>query len=215
MIDAQERAGASPTPQHNRRRFRSHLVNRDVRLRLVLDDTLFSLIAALTAIGILYYLSNKQLGDSLWSAHLSIKETRELLHTGVWVAGAVTFIAVLLFSLWSLIDAHRIAGPMHRLHRLLNEIADGNLIHKVQFRRRDEFQELAAATDRLVDSYSERLTALRQRVRTIEQALTNDTLTAEQLRDLRRQAGELTEQLGFFQLPADNSRPVPDDRPLS
>src|SRR5579863_6604746 len=99
----------------NRRKFKSHMVNHEVRLRLVLDDMLFALVAALAAIGILYYLSNREIGDSLWSAHLSIKETRELLNEGVIVAGIVTFAAVLAFGFWSMLDAHRIAGPMHRL----------------------------------------------------------------------------------------------------
>src|SRR5215831_9797770 len=109
MIEAQQSHGADPQPIRNRRRLRSHLINHDVRLRLVADDVVFALVAALAAIGILYYLSNKELGDSMWSAHLSIKETRELLTNGVKVAGLVTFIAVLLFGLWSLMDAHRIA----------------------------------------------------------------------------------------------------------
>ena len=111
-----------------RRKFRSHLVNHEVRLRLVLDDMAFAFIAALAAIGILYFLSNREIGDSLWSAHLSIKETKELLDNGVKVAGLVVFVAVLIFGFWSMLDAHRIVGPMHRLKLLLDQIAAGNEI---------------------------------------------------------------------------------------
>lgn len=215
MTVSQENTGNSPTPRRNRRRLRSHLINHDLRLRLVLDDVVFALVAALAAIGILYYLSNKEIGDSLWSAHVSIKETRELLHTGVKVAGLVTFVAVLLFGIWSLMDAHRIAGPMHRLNRLLGEISNGNLIHEVQFRRRDEFPELAAATDRLVDTYSERLTAIRQLAVSIEQASISSTLTTEQAQYLHSQAVELTTQLDYFHLPSDTLHPVVDNSSLS
>jgi methyl-accepting chemotaxis protein len=215
MVDAQQSAGATPKPPQNRRRMKSHLIHHDVRLRLVLDDVIFALVAALAAIGILYYLSNKELGDTMWSAHLSIKETRELLTNGVKTAGIVTFVAVLLFGLWSLIDAHRIAGPLHRLHRLLNEIGDGNLVHEIQFRRKDEFAELAAATDRLVEAYAERLAAARQQADSMEQVLRGDTLTTEQIQDLHHRAMDLTNQLAFFHLPDGNSRPVVDDTPLS
>src|SRR5579863_2439910 len=134
----------------NRRRFRSHLVNHELRLRLVIDDMLFALVAALAAIGILYYLSNREIGDSLWSAHLSIKETKELLDNGIKVAGLVTFLAVLVFGFWSMLDAHRIAGPAHRLKRLLDDVAAGNLTHDIKFRKRNEFQDIATATDALV-----------------------------------------------------------------
>jgi len=209
----QSPTGSTPTP--NRRRMQSHLIKSGLRLRLVLDDALFGLVAALAAIGILYFLSNREIGDNLYSAHLSIKETRELLNNGVKVAGVVTFFAVLLFGLWSLIDAHRIAGPMHRLHRILNEIADGNLNHEIRFRQRDEFQELAQATDRLVDIYSERLARIRQEAGVLQQALAQDNLNPAQIADLRRRGEELVRQLDYFQLPPEGAAPAVDDSPLS
>lgn len=214
MSDVSQPQTTDSRPAHNRRHFRSHMVNRDVRLRLVVDDVLFALIAALAAIGILYVLSNREIGDNLYSAHLSIKETRELLTNGVKVAGVVTFIAVLLFGFWSLIDAHRIAGPMHRLHRLLNQIAEGNLDHEIRFRKRDEFPEVAAAADRMVDVYVDHLAAVRRQAETLRQGLSADTPSAEQLRALRQTATQLTEELNFFRLPAEGQKAAMDGSAL-
>ncbi|HLK57417.1 MAG TPA: methyl-accepting chemotaxis protein [Chthonomonadaceae bacterium] len=202
-------------PSHNRRRARSHFIHQGLRLRLVLDDTLFALIAALVAIGLLYFLSNREIGDNLYSAHFSIKETKELLTNGVKIAGIVTFVAVLLFGIWSVVDAHRIAGPMHRLQRLLNEMADGNLNHEIRFRRRDEFQEMAQAADRLVDTYVERLARVRQEADAIRQALQQDALPEAQVAELRRHGDELLRQLDYFQLPNDGSGPAVDNSPLT
>jgi len=184
----------------NRRKFRSHLVNHEVRLRLVLDDMLFALVAALAAIGILYYLSNREIGDSLWSAHLSIKETKELLNKGVIVAGIVTFVAVLIFGFWSMIDAHRIAGPMHRLRLLLDDIKGGNLTHEIQFRKKDEFQDVAASVDALVDSYAARIKSIRGIADSIETAS-----AGAQSSDLQALAGQLKTELAFFQLPEESA----------
>lgn len=202
------------TRQRNRRRLRGHLVNYDVRLRLVLDDVVFALFAALAAIGILYYLGNREIGDSLYSAHISIKETRELLTNGAKVAGIVTFVAVLLFGVWSLMDAHRIAGPMHRLHRLLKEIGGGNLTHEIHFRRRDEFHELADAADCLVDTFACRIREAREHSQAIRQGLDNDSLNAAQIADLRADAEKLTDVLSVFCLPGEDCSPAIDDRPL-
>lgn len=181
----------------NRRRFRSHLVNHEVRLRLVLDDMVFALIAALAAIGILYYLSNREIGDSLWSAHLSIKETKELLDNGVKVAGAVTFVAVLLFGFWSMLDAHRIAGPMHRLRLLLDEIASGNLAHEIRFRRRDEFQDIALSADNLVETYVQRV----QDLRGIAESIEAEASTLAGAATLTALVDDLKTQLDAFRLP--------------
>src|SRR5271165_1863033 len=106
-----QNTGQRPSPTHNRRKFSSHMVNIGFRGRLVWDDLLFALFAGLASIIILYIISNREIGDSLWSAHLSIKETRELLENGAKVAGVVVFVAVLIFGFWSMLDAHRIAGP--------------------------------------------------------------------------------------------------------
>jgi len=177
----------------NRRKFRSHLLNHEVRLRLVLDDMIFALVASLAAIGILYFMSNREIGDSLWSAHLSIKETKELLDNGVKVAGLVVFVAVLIFGFWSMLDAHRIVGPMHRLKLLLDQIAAGNLDHEIQFRRTDEFKEIAAATDAVVDNYTDRVKRLR--------TLADSIASASQSAEIARLAEDLKTELASFRLP--------------
>lgn len=189
----------------DRRRLRSHLVNADVRLRLVLDDVIFALVAALLAIGILYYVSNREIGDSLYSAHVSLRQTRDLLTNGVKIAGIVTFVAVLLFGTWSLVDAHRIAGPMHRLQRVLEAIASGDLTQDVRFRRGDEFQEVAAALDRAVGNYADRLRGARSEAAAIRMALDSPAVGGARAAELRERADRLLEQLGYFTLPGDGS----------
>jgi len=199
----------------NRRRFSSHLLNRDVRLRLVLDDLAFALIASLTAIGILYFLSNREIGDSLYSAHVSIKETRELLHNGVRVAGIVTFLAVLAFGFWSLLDAHRIAGPMHRLRRLLDEVANGDLTHEIRFRKKDEFQDVAAAADRVVDRFEETIRAIKLQVSNLQEQVEAMPNSASETSSVRESLAKLSADLEFFKLPADSGAPVVDNSPLT
>jgi len=185
----------------------------DVRLRLVVDDVIFALIAALAAIGILYFFSNREIGDSMYSAHISIKQTRELLNGGVKIAGVVTFFSVLVFGFWSVIDAHRIAGPMHRLLRLLNEVAAGDLTHEIKFRKRDEFQEIAAAADNVVDVYAERLGAICQQIRDASVGLSGDTLSPAQIQIVRKQLERAESGLAFFRVP-EGRAPEIDNSPI-
>lgn len=195
----------APTASRNRRRFRSHLINHELRFRLVADDMVFALVAALAAIGILYYLSNREIGDSLWSAHLSLKETRELLEKGVIVAGVVTFFAVLLFGFWSMLDAHRIAGPIHRLKILLDEVAGGKLTHEIQFRRRDEFHELAASADALVESYRAKIEEMKAIAESLDSAV--QALPVEKRDEVHRHLKELQDKLGLFQIGESGEEP--------
>jgi methyl-accepting chemotaxis protein len=199
-----------PSPVKNRRRSVSHHINRGVKLRLVLDDMLFALLASLLAIGILYVLSNREIGDSMYSAHLSIKQTRELLENGVKAAGLVTFVAVLAFGYWSMIDAHRIAGPMHRLHRLLREVAAGDLTHEIKFRKKDEFQEIAAAADTVVDVFAVKIGALTEIAAQLDSELKAPNLDRDRIAAL---STNLAGELAYFTLPQDG-KPDVDTTPI-
>ena len=197
-------------PVKNRRRFISHHINRAVKLRLVLDDMLFALLASLLAIGILYMLSNREIGDSMYSAHISIKQTRELLNNGVKVAGIVTFLAVLAFGYWSMIDAHRIAGPMHRLHRLLGEVAAGDLRHEIKFRKKDEFQEIAAAADKVVDVFAAKIGTLSMMATQLDSQLQGPSLDRDRIAAL---SADISRELAYFTLP-EHGKPDIDSSPI-
>ena len=213
MTQSNESPRAPSARAGNRRRVRSHFIGQNLRWRLVIDDAVFALLASLVALGILYYTSNREIGDSMYSAHLSLKETRHLLENGIKIAAVTTFVAVLLFGFWSFIDAHRIVGPMHRMHRLLGEIADGNLTHEIEVRKRDEFQELSSEADRLVDTFAERISGIRKQADVLASALGNEAMTTEQAISAREQAQELLRSLDYFKLP-EEGKPTIDASPV-
>lgn len=63
--------------------------------------------------------------------------------------------------------SHRVAGPLFRLEKSIRVVQDGNLVHRVQFRKGDELPHLRDAFNGMLDS-------LHARVR-------KDRHTAEQL----------------------------------
>jgi methyl-accepting chemotaxis protein len=62
--------------------------------------------------------------------------------------------------LMSLFMSHRIAGPLYKLGKALNELRNGNL-SKITFRKADHFQELAADYNYAVESVSDQILASR------------------------------------------------------
>ncbi len=68
----------------------------------------------------------------------------------------VTFIAIIFFL--TLFMSHRIAGPIYKLRKLMNEARNGRL-EPVSFRKSDHFQELAADYNRLVESIRDTVAA--------------------------------------------------------
>jgi methyl-accepting chemotaxis protein len=53
--------------------------------------------------------------------------------------------------------SHRIAGPLYRFEKTLNEISAGNLAKRINLRKNDQLNELQEALNSLLVSFDERL----------------------------------------------------------
>jgi methyl-accepting chemotaxis protein len=53
--------------------------------------------------------------------------------------------------------SHRIAGPVFRLERDLEEIAEGRFDRRITFRKKDEMRGIAEKINKLLDKVQERL----------------------------------------------------------
>jgi methyl-accepting chemotaxis protein len=66
------------------------------------------------------------------------------------------FITIFLLT-WSLIASHRLAGPIYRLGRELDRIAEGNFSIRIRFRKKDRLQSLAESMNKVLDAFEQRL----------------------------------------------------------
>ena len=66
------------------------------------------------------------------------------------------FIMILL-SWRALIVSHRIAGPIYRLEKDLQNIAKGNFSMRIKFRKKDELKSIAEGINRILDEIENRL----------------------------------------------------------
>jgi methyl-accepting chemotaxis protein len=73
-----------------------------------------------------------------------------------WVAGVIIF-----FGVFSIFVTHKIAGPLYRLKKSLDEIAAGNLNVKIKLRKKDELKDLAEHINVLVEELRTFITTLK------------------------------------------------------
>ncbi|MBU0759503.1 MAG: methyl-accepting chemotaxis protein [Candidatus Omnitrophica bacterium] len=66
--------------------------------------------------------------------------------------------AVLLFSWHILILSHRLAGPVYRLEKDLEDIAKGNFSIRIKFRKKDELKSIADGINRILDEMEKKIT---------------------------------------------------------
>jgi HAMP domain-containing protein len=87
----------------------------------------------------------------------SLKKTLETTYVDTltqWDKTRRNIFVVLLFvlvfvGLLSLVYSHRIAGPLYRIKRCVEMLAEGKNMSPIRLRKHDEFKELAASLDRL------------------------------------------------------------------
>ncbi|HYC47029.1 MAG TPA: HAMP domain-containing protein [Burkholderiales bacterium] len=87
---------------------------------------------------------------STLSQELIEQRHRDLLVFGVALA-AVSLVVTLILAAWALVLTHRAAGAVYHVKKVIGEIKAGNLTRRVHLRKKDEFQDLAAAFNQLMD----------------------------------------------------------------
>ena len=95
----------------------------------------------------------------------------------------------------SLLLSHRVAGPIYRFERSADEVAQGDLTHKVFLRQRDELVELRDSFNAMVDSLRGKVAgdvacAFRAR-KQLEDLLQDATLPQPVLEKIRRAVGDI------------------------
>jgi nitrogen fixation/metabolism regulation signal transduction histidine kinase len=75
---------------------------------------------------------------------------RDLLVFGIALA-AGSLVITLLLAAWALVLTHRAAGAVYHIKKVIGEIKAGNVTRRVHLRKKDEFQDLAAAFNQLMD----------------------------------------------------------------
>lgn len=145
-------------PQSNRRKI--YLINPRFQWRFIG----FMAVVSLLAISILF-VSNvlffRNMTQEALAAGLApdnpyfdfLQEQKSALLLVYFGVSAVAFVLMMVLGA---LYSHRIAGPLYRLNKHMQAIADGAEPAPVSFRRRDQFQELVESFNKMIDRLNKR-----------------------------------------------------------
>ncbi|MCX5692905.1 MAG: methyl-accepting chemotaxis protein [Candidatus Omnitrophica bacterium] len=99
---------------------------------------------------ILYLFSKHALTTSFENSRLVIKSTADYIFPGLLFGGVITaIITALAAGAVVILMTHRIAGPMYRFERYINEIGSGRLYSDLKIRKKDQFQNMAGSLNKM------------------------------------------------------------------
>lgn len=130
---------------------RQLLIDRKFQIIFILKFCSLLLIGAAFTVAIMYILSQTSTSVFFENSRIVVKNTAQLMtpvliRTSIVVTATVGIIAVVLL----LFSSHKISGPLFRLKREIDKLAEGNIPKDFKIRSKDQLQGIADSFDRMV-----------------------------------------------------------------
>jgi methyl-accepting chemotaxis protein len=156
---------------NNKIRRRNYLINKTLQFAYS-GLAIWILLIAIILIGSFTYyitlqtiLSEMEAQNQLFNAYQVVKNINMILgkRLGLMLTAVIIFTLVLeIFYL------HRIAGPVYRIQKTLNEMSEGKKIDSVRLREKDFFKTLAEAVNNLIKAQKGKEEKIRQLLDEVE-----------------------------------------------
>ncbi|MBW2095299.1 MAG: hypothetical protein JRI80_10450 [Deltaproteobacteria bacterium] len=151
-------------------RRRKYFIKKDFQFKFVLEFCGVVLGGVIISTALLFFFSQDTLTSSFNHSRLVIKSTGSailpaVIYTNLIVLGLISLAAIFV----TLLVSHKIAGPLFRFEKDLQDIAAGNLRRKVSLRKQDQMVEVAEGLNRMVEVLHGRIVEIRDGIAGIKE----------------------------------------------
>jgi len=141
---------------------KTYFIQKGFQGKLILKFVLLLVFMAVISSVILYFLAGKELETSYYEAHSSIKSTWDLLFPLVLVTNLVSVLVIAVATVYLILyNSHKIAGPLYKLEKVVNEVTEGNLDLRVNLRKNDQVKALGDAVENMLEKFSGKISTLK------------------------------------------------------
>ena len=155
-----------------RNRRRNYYIDKKFQRNFILKFCALVIIGSLISGGIIYWMSKTTVTTTFENSRLVIKTTADFILPAVLLSGAIVILLIGFATIViTLFTSHRIAGPLYRLEKDVNEITLGNLKIVFNLRHGDEIKPLAASLNAMAQSLRERLVRIKTLINELDSAL--------------------------------------------
>lgn len=193
---------------------RNYFIDRKFQMEFILKFCSVVIVGCLFFGVILYVLSTKTLTTSFENSRLVVKSTASYLFPGLLFGGLiVALVTAMVSSIIVMFLTHRIAGPIYRFQRHLDDVGKGDLSRDLRIRRNDQFQSIVNSMNKMTHSLytgvlgvcevSSRLDSSIENLSDISDKKPASKADIEKVvSDLRRDKENLIKALSYFKLRA-------------
>lgn len=154
----------------NRRR--NYFIKKEFQRNFIIKFCILVILGSLISGAIIYSMSKATVTTTFENSRLTIKSTADFILPAVLLSSAVVIVSIGLATIViTLFTSHKIAGPLYRMEKDVQEVTSGNLKIRFNLRQGDEIKPLAASLDTMVQILRTRIAIIKDAICELESAI--------------------------------------------
>jgi methyl-accepting chemotaxis protein len=153
-------------------RRRKYLINAGMQIRYSILFVIIAVLGNICAVAVFNILASKKLDSVIWSTHISVESTDQLIGPLFIYVNAATFafitILLIISGIWMIRNS---SGPLFRMSKDINKIAEGDLSTNIYLREKDEFQDVAIDLNHMTEKLREAFSSTKENCLNISKSL--------------------------------------------
>jgi len=181
-------------------RRRNYFIKKKFQANFAFRFILLLLLEAILIAGLYMYVSNDTITAGYLDSILTVERTPQFffgqfllitLIVGLGIAIAAMIVFILL--------SHRIAGPLYRFEKDLEEVTSGNLTKRINLRRTDQLIELKESLNSLIGSFDSRMGRLKGKLSKLNRLLSRDN-ASQNASEIYSLMGSIKDEIDRFKV---------------
>ena len=171
---------------------RKYIVDKRFQGKFILFFVIISSISSIIATVVFNHIALKRLESIMWSAHISVKTTDEVIGSLFIYVNIIAFLVVsfllILTGIWMV---RKTSGFLYVLSKNIMRVANGDLSVSIGLRQKDEFNDVVSSLNDMIKKLRERFSDIKQRygeisayIRDIERTYAEDKPSKEELQQV-------------------------------
>jgi methyl-accepting chemotaxis protein len=166
-------------------RRRNYFIDREFQTKFILKFCTLVAAAGFLFMSILYFSVMQSTAVSIVDSRVVVRSTADLiLPILIQTVIVVTIIVSLATIAVTLFVSHKIAGPLYRFRKVMQELENGNFASEFQIRRPDQLQDLAGAFNSMIRKVRDELKQLKENSISLKDKL--ESLTEQEISEMKR-----------------------------
>lgn len=161
---------------------RNYFIKKRFQARFILKFCFLIILTCLLMGSLIYFLSTRTMTASFDNLRLVAKSTSDFILPALALSSLIAIILISLGCVFIvLFISHRIAGPLYRFEKSVEQIASGDLTVNTRLREKDEIKVLAETLNEVISKLRDKITVSQQDVKQLK----------DQLAYVRKRLGQL------------------------